>query len=236
MNINGELVSNIDPIEKSVLLQYEDGLAIMSFNTDRGNMMHEGFFIDLANAVDAVVDNNQLKGLVLQGKGRHFSSGANIDELLQLVASERSTKIPNSSAEEWMQKNVITFRKLYQLKIPVVAVVKGVCLGSGLELALHCHFRLCSKEALFGLPESTFGLIPGIGGIQHLQRLSGSAAALALSLEGRHLSAQEAKDYQLVDTVFPKKDLMKKAKELISLASTDYRTYKRNEYILEIQE
>ena len=77
-------------------------------------------------------------------------------------------------------------------EIPVVAAIRGVCIGSAFEFALLCHFRICSEDAVFGLPESTFNLLPGLGGIRRITRLAGKATALELALRGRTFGAAEA--------------------------------------------
>ncbi|MEE4259487.1 MAG: enoyl-CoA hydratase/isomerase family protein, partial [Bacteroidales bacterium] len=123
---------------------------------------------------------------------------------------------------------------LNQLKIPVIAVVKGVCIGSGLELALHCHFRLCAEDAILGLPESSFGLIPGLGGISKLMELSGKAKAIELVLKGNHFNASDALKWHVVDAVYHKKVLIDKAIQLARLSADNYRKYNKSDYLQRI--
>ena len=62
---------------------------------------------------------------------------------------------------------------------PVIAAVNGVCMGGGLELALGCHYRIATQDALFALPEVKIGLLPGAGGTQRLPRAIGAEKGAA---------------------------------------------------------
>jgi enoyl-CoA hydratase/carnithine racemase len=95
--------------------------------------------------------------------------------------------------------------------VPVVAAISGCCLGVGLELALCCHARIAAQGAVMSLPEASFGLLPGCGGLVRLSRLCGRAVALELSLCGRTVCAEEALALGLVDRVVARRDLEKAA-------------------------
>jgi enoyl-CoA hydratase len=84
---------------------------------------------------------------------------------------------------------------------PSIAVVEGVALGGGLELAMAATFRIAGDNALFSMPEVKLGLIPGAGGTQRLPRLVGRGNALRLMLLGNEISATEAAKMGLVDRV-----------------------------------
>ncbi len=220
--------------EKSIpiLWRLEDGIGFISFNTPPGNIMDAAFFSALSSLSNTIAENKKIKALIISGKGRHFSSGADVDHLLldtaQMGKDETSQNI---QPRLQMQENLKSFARFRNMNIPVIAVIHGVCLGAAFELVLNCDFRICSKEALFGLPESTYGLMPGIGGLQHLRLLAGNAKALELTMEGRHFSAAEAADYHIVDAIFPKKELMNRAVTLAKISSKDYRKFKKISYL-----
>ena len=81
---------------------------------------------------------------------------------------------------------------------PVIAAIHGYCMGGGMELALGCDIRFAASDAIFSLPETALGLIPGGGGTQRLPRLVGAGRAMDLLLSGDRLTAAEAKDIGLV--------------------------------------
>ncbi len=111
--------------------------------------------------------------------------------------------------------NLKSFRFFEELQVPVIAAVRGVCLGSALELALFCHCRICGAGAVLGLPESSFGLLPGCGGIQKLRALAGFSCAMELVLSGTTFTAEEALHWNIVDRIVPKEDTVTAAVNFI---------------------
>jgi enoyl-CoA hydratase len=111
--------------------------------------------------------------------------------------------------------NSDSFSALPALPFPVVAAIQGCCLGSGLELALACHFRVAAKNAVLGLPEAGFGLMPGCGGTVRLTRLAGYQKAMRYILTGESLLAEDALKEGIVDAVVDKEELEGAAKRII---------------------
>ena len=91
--------------------------------------------------------------------------------------------------------------------------MNGFALGGGLEMALACDFVYASENAKLGLPEVTLGVMPGFGGTQKLGRLIGRNRANELIFTGRVLSAAEAKEWGIVNAVFPAQELLEKTME-----------------------
>ena len=88
-----------------------------------------------------------------------------------------------------------------------IAAVNGLALGGGCEIAMACDVRLAAFSASFGQPEIALGIIPGFGGTQRLPRLVGPAKALEMNTTGEPISAGEAFEYGLVNTVVPDHEL-----------------------------
>ncbi len=103
---------------------------------------------------------------------------------------------------------------------PIIAAVNGFALGGGCELAMACHFRLCSENAKFGQPEINLGLIPGYGGTQRLTQLIGKGRALELILSGNMIDATTALQYGLVNYVVAQNELLNKAKAILQLINS----------------
>ena len=93
------------------------------------------------------------------------------------------------------------------LHLPVVAEIRGACLGGGLEIALACHIRICSDNALFAFPEANHGIMPGLGGTATLSRLIGPGQAAGMILSGDVVNAEKALEIGLVDYVTGKDEL-----------------------------
>jgi enoyl-CoA hydratase len=84
---------------------------------------------------------------------------------------------------------------------PVVAAIRGYCMGGGLDLALACHARIASNDAVFAHPGGSLGIITGWGGTQRLPRLIGRGRALDMLVTGRRLDATEALDFGLIHKI-----------------------------------
>ncbi len=181
---------------------FENGIGRLTLGPPPSNTMTLGFFREFRDRVADLPSLSGLRAIVIGGEGRHFSSGADVDELLAL------------SEPGLMMENYRAFLALEELHIPVIAAIRGVCLGSALELALFCHFRICADDAVLGLPETTFNLMPGIGGIQRLAALAGEARAIELILRGNTFTAAEAFTAGLADATLPKRGMDEKVMAL----------------------
>lgn len=214
-------------------LQWEvsNHIGYLSMASPPGNVMDGFFFQELSRLTDEVIPYSGIKALIISGSARHFSSGAAVDQLLKEIVEGQDAADERARPSAGLRRNMASYRFLSELKIPVIAVIQGVCLGSALELALSCHFRLCSKDALFGLPESNYGLMPGLGGLQRLLAITGKAIAIELGIKGHTFSAQTALNYQIVDMILPKKFLMSAAVLLAETASERYRKYNKTDYL-----
>jgi len=98
--------------------------------------------------------------------------------------------------------------------IPTIAAVNGFALGGGCEIAIACDIRIAAENALFGFPEVSLGILPGMGGTQRLPRLVGPAIAKELIFSGRRIKAEEAREIGLVNRVVPQGEALNAAKEL----------------------
>ncbi len=173
-----------------------------------------------------MIPNADLSGIIIYGAGRHFSSGADLKDLLDSVQSgPDSGSSPFLARSGLLYENLNSFRLFHELDIPVIAAIRGVCLGSALELALFCHARICGKGSVLGLPETGFGLIPGCGGIQNLNALAGKSRALELILSGTSFTAEEALNWKIVDKIVSKKDIVKTAIQTIKNAGPVYNRF-----------
>ena len=175
----------------------DNGVAVLEINVpgDTQNTLKAEFADDF-NAAFADIEKAAPKALVLYStKADSFMAGADI----KLFENAKTAKEVSDLSILCQQ----TFQKLEDLDIPVVAAIKGACLGGGMELALACSYRIAasSSDTVLGLPEVMLGLLPAGGGTQRMPRLVGIASALDLMLTGRQLKAKPAKKIGLVDEV-----------------------------------
>ena len=132
--------------------------------------------------------------VVLTGRGRAFSAGADVGEL-----RERSPE----AVLAYYEATGGVYERLAALPQPTVSAIGGYCLGGGLELALATDFRIADQTAVFGFPEVGLGILPSSGGTQRLTRLLGPARAKELILLGSRVDAPRALALGLVSEVVP---------------------------------
>lgn len=154
---------------------------------DRLNALSEETLELLNQALDEVAGSDAAV-VVLRGTGRAFCAGADIDELAE--SPQRTLA--------WLHRGHELFRRIEAFPRPIVAVVTGLALGGGFELALSCHMVIASKRASFGLPEPTLGLIPGLGGIQRLTASVGRLRANRILLTGEAVSSDVAYEFGIL--------------------------------------
>jgi enoyl-CoA hydratase len=197
-----------------------DGIGMLMMDQPPSNVMTLRFFSEFRRWSEDLGRQPGLKAVVIYGNGRHFSSGADLDELLVNLD------------EQLMTVNYRSFARLEQLGIPVISAIRGVCLGSAFELALFSHFRICAEDAVLGLPESTFNLMPGIGGIQRAASLAGRPRAIELLLRGTTYGAGDAFAMNLVDAVAPRRDVLKMATDFAMALPEGFRESSRRACIV----
>ncbi len=193
---------------KTLLTALEKGVLTITINRpDKLNALNKELMGELEALLGEIENEHQIRAAVITGSGqKSFIAGADISELNKLT-KEESLKL-----SQWGQE---IFFKIEINSKPFIAAVNGFALGGGCELAMACHFRIASDNAIFGQPEVNLGLIPGYGGTQRLVQLIGKGRALELMLTGNMIDAATAFTYGLVNHVVKPEELMKKA---ISLA------------------
>ncbi|MEW8506862.1 MAG: enoyl-CoA hydratase-related protein [Candidatus Thiodiazotropha sp.] len=180
------------------------GIYLLTVNRPASlNALNSETFGEIARALEAVERETDARVLLVTGAGeKAFVAGADISEMQTMTAME---------AMELSQTALRVFRQLELLPIPVIALVKGYCLGGGCELALACDWIVASENAVFGQPEVNLGITPGFGGTQRLSRRIGSARAMEMIVSGRQVKADEALAWGLVNHIHPQDRLMQEA-------------------------
>ena len=183
------------------------GIAILTINRPKKlNALNTEVLDELEKATIFVEDNDEIKALIITGAGdKAFVAGADIKEL---------NSLSSTTGEELSLKGQQIFFAIENCSKPVIAVVNGYALGGGAELALACHIRVATNNAVFGLPEVSLGLIPGYGGTQRLPQLVGKSKAMELILTGEQIKAEEAKNLGLVSKVVENDEALNYAKSL----------------------
>ncbi|MCP4640427.1 MAG: enoyl-CoA hydratase/isomerase family protein [bacterium] len=182
-----------------VLYNVEDGIGRITLSNPPHNTLTHPVFAGRAQ-MKAFLDDPSLRAVVVRGAGRHFCAGADLECLGDQLADPDAIHAALDEGKRLLD----LFR---YATVPVIAAVRGSCLGAGLELALACHFRVASAHALIGLPETGHGAMPGFGGTLLAQDTIPRAGVMSLVLSGREFGAEEALGLGLVDRVVATKDL-----------------------------
>lgn len=186
---------------QSIAVERRGKVTVLTVNRpDKLNAINRETLGEIATAARAFIADPGQGALVLTGAGaKAFIAGADIGELQPLGPG---------AAEDISRYGQGVVELLERSPKPVLAAVNGFAFGGGFELALACHIRLASDNAVLGLPEVSLGIIPGYGGTQRLPRLVGPGRALELILTGRRVKADEALAIGLVNKVVPQAELL----------------------------
>ena len=176
-------------------------IGILTINRpDSLNAMNREVLLEFINELKKIQSEKDIRVIIITGSGeKAFIAGADI-KLMQKMNREEAFEFANLGQE---LANLIE-----ESAKPVIAAVNGYALGGGCEIALSCHLRIASDNAVFAQPEVKIGLLPGWGGTQRLPRIIGRGLANEVILTGRNVLAKEALDIGLVNKVVPQEELI----------------------------
>ena len=184
----------------SINFRIENSIATIEFDQpdSKVNLLSSEVMKTLDGILEEVRNKSELKALVItSAKKDVFIAGADIKEINGIRQIQEGEEKSKSG------QNILN--KLEDLQIPTIAVINGVALGGGCELALACRYRVATfnEKVKIGLPEVNLGIIPGFAGTYRLPRLIGLTQALKMILAGKVISGTEAFKIGLIDRLFP---------------------------------
>jgi 3-hydroxyacyl-CoA dehydrogenase len=172
----------------SLHFEVSGAVAVLRLENPPVNSLGHDLRRSIVDALARAEDDPAVKAVVLIGSGKGFSGGADIREF----GTPKSFAPPNL---------LMVLRAVEECGKPVIAAIDGICMGGGLELALACHYRIATADALIGLPEVKLGLLPGAGGTQRLPRAVGVERALNMIVSGNPVRAKELRGTALFDAM-----------------------------------
>jgi len=197
----------------NLIVEKKGNILFITINRPKNlNALNSETIKELSKAIDVLNVDKELTGAILTGSGeKAFVAGADIKEFSSFDVKEGMHLAANGQE--------ILFNKIEKSAKPFIACVNGYALGGGCELAMSCHIRIASENALFGLPELSLGLIPGYGGTQRLTQLVGKGKALEMLMTSSMIKADEAKSLGLVNYVVSMEELVPKAESIMKKIS-----------------
>ncbi|MFS0781934.1 enoyl-CoA hydratase/isomerase family protein [Bacillus sp. 1P06AnD] len=169
----------------------EEGVGSITLNRPHCyNALNRSMVKEIADCAEFLDRSADCRCILIKANGKAFSSGADIDEMLNdhTIALEL-----NNPFSDW--------DRLGAIRKPMVAAVKGFVFGGGFELALCCDLLIAATDTMFAFPEVNLGVMPGAGGTQRLTKLAGRNKALEWLWTGSRISVQEAQQYGIVNTI-----------------------------------
>lgn len=179
-----------------VLVEKKDRIATVRLNRpEKLNALNKAMWLGIGEAMAALDRDDEVGCVVLTGSGdRAFSPGADIAEF----STERADVAQATAYGHAMHE---TMAAVAACRHPTLAVIKGICVGGGLEIALMCDMRICGTSSRFGVPINRLGLVMAYPEIEALIRLCGESVALEILYEARVFGAEEALQKRLVNRV-----------------------------------
>lgn len=183
--------------------------AIIELNRPRQlNSLNTKMISEIVVAMESFDRNDTVRIIVLAGKGRAFSAGADIDEMTE--ANPISLELLNQFAE---------WDRLALIKKPIIGAVHGFVFGGGFELALCCDVLISAGNTEFAFPEVSLGVMPGAGGTQRLTKLVGRTKALEWLWTGERISAEVALKHGIINKIVAPELLMEETMKFASRLS-----------------
>jgi len=181
-----------------ILVSREGAIATVALNNpERLNALNKAMWQRLGETMRVLSADDALRCIVVRGAGeKAFAAGADIAEFAAERANAKQAKPYGNLIHETMQA-------VARCRHPTVAMIKGACVGGGLEIAAMCDLRVCGQSSRFGIPVNKLGLTMAYGELMGLLALVGRAVALEILLEGRVFDADEASRKGLVSRVVP---------------------------------
>jgi len=165
--------------------------AVIELNRPRQlNSLNRKMVSEIVTAMERFDREEAVRIIVLTGKGRSFSAGADIDEMMGV--DPISLELLNQFAE---------WDRFALIKKPIIGAVKGFVFGGGFELALCCDLLIAASGTEFSFPEVGLGVMPGAGGTQRLTKLVGRTKALEWLWTGKRISAETALKHGVINKV-----------------------------------
>ena len=189
-------------MSNSVLSEINGVIATVTLNApERLNALNKESWLQLGEVVTELSSHDDLRCIVVRGAGdKAFAAGADIKEF----ETERANA---KQAKQYGELVAQTMSAVAASRHPTIAMIKGACVGGGLEIAACCDIRICGQSSRFGIPVKRLGLVMAHAELEMLIALVGRSKALEIVLEGDIFSADKALDLGLVNRIVPDEEV-----------------------------
>ena len=192
-----------------MIARKEGGIGWMIFNQpEKRNAVSFEMWVAIPKIIEAFEADPEVRGIVLAGAGdKAFVSGADISEFEKKRSSPEDVRVYNAAGDH-------AAAVIQAATKPTIAMIRGICIGGGLGMALNTDIRICSADSIFAVPAARLGLGYRYGGMRRLVDVVGPSFAKEIFFTARRFDASEAREMGLVNRVVPDLELEATALEL----------------------
>ncbi|MBE89440.1 MAG: enoyl-CoA hydratase [Rhodospirillaceae bacterium] len=185
-----------------ILVERRSLIATVTLNNPlKLNALDKEMWLGLGEAMELLSSDDTLRCVVLRGAGgKSFAAGADISRF----AEERSSP---ELAKEYHHTIDLAMNGIYQCRHPTVALIEGVCVGGGMEVASCCDIRICGESSRFGVPIKWLGITMHYGELARVMEVVGPVIAREILLEGEVFGAERAKEVGFVNRILADADV-----------------------------
>lgn len=190
---------------ETLIVTLKDGIAQVQINRpDKANAMSLAVWHEIRTAFNWIDATPEARVAVISGSGAHFSSGIDLQMLINLGAEIQDDC--DGRMREKLRRTILdlqdTLSSIERCRKPVLAAVHGACIGGGVDLICACDMRYCSADAYFLIKEIDIGMTADVGTLQRLGKVIPEGVARELAYTGRRMPAQRAYEVGLVQQVY----------------------------------
>lgn len=185
-------------------IKVEDGVGFIELNRPKQyNALNRRMVKEIVDALELFDRNDEVVTILISGRGRAFSAGADIDEM----ANDDSINLE-------LLNQFSDWDRLSLIKKPIIGAVQGFVFGGGFELALCCDILIAADGTEFSFPEVSIGVMPGAGGTQRLTKLIGRTKALEWLWTGDRIPVEKALEQGIINRIVAQELLLEAAMKL----------------------
>lgn len=185
-------------------LRIEDSIAWVYFNRpERANALNQKAWDEMKALFEELDENNDVRVIILSGHGKHFCAGIDLELLMNVAQFSQPCE---GRKREQLRKKVLALQApinaIEQCSKPVIAAIKGGCIGGGVDIISACDMRYCIDEAYFTIKEIDMGMVADLGTLQRLPKIIPQGIARELAYTGRNVTGIEAERIGLVNRTY----------------------------------
>ena len=192
----------------------EDDVAHFVLNRpEKRNSMIPAFWEELPKAIEKIDDNAEARAIVISSIGPVFSAGMDLAAFAPREPGDkdeaRRNRIRHGAAfYDSARKTQATFNALENCRLPILAAIQGGCVGGGVDMVTACDMRYATEDAFFTIFETNIGMTADVGTFPRLVQQMPEGIVRELAYTGRRMPAREAKEFGLINQIFPDQETM----------------------------